>query len=81
MPDDALAALAIVIVVVYLVSDPPYPGGARKSSRRYRHDDHDRDHVALRGLLQGLPCAEMVSGPRQRSTTSCSTAGAARRCR
>ncbi|MDE0367202.1 MAG: hypothetical protein OXP09_16720 [Gammaproteobacteria bacterium] len=63
MPEDALAALAIVIVVVYLVSDPPYPGGARKYSRRYRHDDHDRDHVALRGLLQALPCTEMVSGP------------------
>jgi len=43
-------------------SDPPYLQGTRKSSRRYRHDYTDADHVALLGLLKGLPCAAMVSG-------------------
>ena len=43
-------------------SDPPYLHGARKSSRRYRHDYEDADHVALLELLKGLPCAAMVSG-------------------
>ncbi len=43
-------------------SDPPYLRGARKSSRRYRHDYEDADHAALLELLQGLPCAVMVSG-------------------
>ena len=43
-------------------SDPPYLKGARKSSRRYRHDYDDRDHEALLALLRGLPCAVMVSG-------------------
>ena len=43
-------------------SDPPYLRGARKSSRRYRHDYTDADHEALLGLLRGLPCAVMVSG-------------------
>ena len=43
-------------------SDPPYLKGARKSSRRYRHDYDDRDHEELLGLLRGLPCAVMVSG-------------------
>ena len=43
-------------------SDPPYLRGARKSGRRYRHDYEDADHVALLGLLKGLPCAVMVSG-------------------
>ena len=42
--------------------DPPYLRGARKSSRRYRHDYEDADHVALLELLRGLPCAVMVSG-------------------
>ena len=41
-------------------SDPPYLRGARKSSRRYRHDYEDADHAALLGLLAGLPCAVMV---------------------
>ena len=45
-------------------SDPPYLHGARKSSRRYRHDYGDADHVALLELLKGLPCAAMVSGYR-----------------
>ena len=43
-------------------SDPPYLRGARKSSRRYRHDYEDADHVSLLELLAGLPCAVMVSG-------------------
>ena len=43
-------------------SDPPYLRGARKSSRRYRHDYEDADHVALLELLRALPCAAMVSG-------------------
>ena len=43
-------------------SDPPYLQSTRKSSRRYRHEYCDADHVALLGLLKGLPCAAMVSG-------------------
>ena len=43
-------------------SDPPYLHSARKSPRRYRHDYGEADHVALLGLLKGLPCAAMVSG-------------------
>ena len=43
-------------------SDPPYLRAARKSGRRYRHDYGDADHAALLELLQGLPCAVMVSG-------------------
>ena len=43
-------------------SDPPYLHGTRKSSRRYRYDYEDADHVALLELLKGLPCAAMVSG-------------------
>ena len=43
-------------------SDPPYLKGARKSSRRYRHDYDDRDHEDLLALLRGLACAVMVSG-------------------
>ncbi|MDE0052715.1 MAG: DNA methylase [Gammaproteobacteria bacterium] len=43
-------------------SDPPYLRSVRKSSRRYRHDYEDADHVALLDLLKGLPCAAMVSG-------------------
>ena len=43
-------------------SDPPYLHGVRKSRRRYRYDYEEADHVALLGLLQGLPCAVMISG-------------------
>ena len=46
-----------------MYSDPPYLRGARKSSRRYRHDYGDADHAALLGTASaGLPCAVMVSG-------------------
>ena len=43
-------------------SDPPYLLQTRKSTRRYRHDYEDADHVALLELLKGLPCQVMVSG-------------------
>ena len=43
-------------------SDPPYLLQTRKSTRRYRHDYEDADHVALLDLLKGLPCQVMVSG-------------------
>ena len=43
-------------------SDPPYLHRARKSQRRYRYDYTQADHEQLLALLQGLPCAVMLSG-------------------
>ena len=43
-------------------SDPPYLQSTRSSSRRYRFDYAERDHVALLELLAKLPCQVMVSG-------------------
>ena len=43
-------------------SDPPYLHATRRSARRYRFDYEESDHVALLGLLKGLPCQVMVSG-------------------
>ena len=43
-------------------ADPPYLQAARKSQRRYRYDYTQADHEALLALLQGLPCAVMLSG-------------------
>ena len=43
-------------------SDPPYLHATRRSSRRYRFDYDEADHVALLELLKGLPCQVMISG-------------------
>lgn len=43
-------------------SDPPYLHRTRTSSRRYRFDYGEQDHVALLQLLESLPCQVMVSG-------------------
>ena len=43
-------------------ADPPYLQAARKSQRRYRYDYTQADHEELLALLQGLPCAVMLSG-------------------
>ncbi len=43
-------------------SDPPYLHATRRSSRRYRFEYEEADHVALLELLKGLPCQVMVSG-------------------
>lgn len=43
-------------------ADPPYLHTARKSQRRYRYDYTRADHEELLALLQGLPCAVMLSG-------------------
>lgn len=42
--------------------DPPYLKTTRSSSRRYRYDYEEPDHVELVGLLKSLPCAVMLSG-------------------
>lgn len=42
--------------------DPPYLHATRSSSRRYRFDYKEPDHIALLELLNGLPCHVMVSG-------------------
>jgi hypothetical protein len=34
----------------------------RTSSRRYRYDYTERDHVELLALLTGLPCPVILSG-------------------
>jgi site-specific DNA-adenine methylase len=43
-------------------SDPPYVTSTRSSSRRYRFDYEDADHVQLLRLLKSLPCQVMISG-------------------
>jgi site-specific DNA-adenine methylase len=44
--------------------DPPYLLHTRTSDKRYRYrfDYRDEDHVALLGILLGLPCKVMLSG-------------------
>ena len=42
--------------------DPPYLQSTRSSSRRYRFDYSELDHIALLELLKTLPCQVMVSG-------------------
>ena len=49
-----------------LYCDPPYLRHTRSSTRRYRFDYEDSDHVELLELLAGLPCQVMVSGYRSR---------------
>jgi site-specific DNA-adenine methylase len=43
-------------------SDPPYLQSTRSSSRRYRFDYEEADHVQLLRLLKSLPCQVMISG-------------------
>jgi len=42
--------------------DPPYLHHTRTSSRRYRFDYEEQDHIELLQLLKTLPCAVMLSG-------------------
>lgn len=42
--------------------DPPYLQETRTSSRRYRFDYEDEDHLELLKLLKRLPCHVMLSG-------------------
>lgn len=42
--------------------DPPYLHQTRSSTRRYRYDYEERDHVELLTLLKQLPCNVMLSG-------------------
>ena len=43
-------------------SDPPYLTATRSSSRRYRYDYTERDHLELLERLQQLPCPVILSG-------------------
>ena len=42
--------------------DPPYLHYTRTTSRRYRFDYEERDHIELLELLKRLPCSVMLSG-------------------
>jgi DNA adenine methylase len=42
--------------------DPPYLQETRSSSRRYRFDYQEQDHVELLSLLKTLPCPVILSG-------------------
>ncbi len=42
--------------------DPPYLHATRSSSRRYRFDYEEPDHLELLGLLKKLPCHVILSG-------------------
>jgi DNA adenine methylase len=42
--------------------DPPYLHQTRSSSRRYRFDYEQTDHLELLALLKGLPCAVILCG-------------------
>ncbi len=42
--------------------DPPYLHTTRSSSRRYRFDYEERDHLELLDLLKCLPCPVILSG-------------------
>ena len=43
-------------------SDPPYLHHTRSSSRRYRFDYEEQDHIELLALLKRLPCNVILSG-------------------
>jgi len=43
-------------------SDPPYLLHTRTSSRRYRFDYDEQDHIELLEILKRLPCSVMLSG-------------------
>jgi DNA adenine methylase len=45
-----------------LYCDPPYLHQTRRSTRRYRFDYEEQDHVALLDLLESLPCSVILSG-------------------
>ncbi len=42
--------------------DPPYLHHTRSSTRRYRFDYEEQDHVELLKILKGLPCSIILSG-------------------
>lgn len=42
--------------------DPPYLHATRSSSRRYRFDYEEQDHLELLDLLKTLPCQVILSG-------------------
>ena len=42
--------------------DPPYLHHTRASSRRYRFDYEEQDHIELLTLLKELPCPVLLSG-------------------
>jgi DNA adenine methylase len=42
--------------------DPPYLHATRSSSRRYRFEYEEPDHLELLGLLKKLPCPVLLSG-------------------
>jgi DNA adenine methylase len=42
--------------------DPPYLHCTRTSTRRYRFDCTEKDHIELLELLKKLPCSVMISG-------------------
>lgn len=42
--------------------DPPYLHQTRSSTRRYRYDYEEQDHVELLALLKRLPCNVILSG-------------------
>ncbi len=42
--------------------DPPYLHHTRSSTRRYRHDYEEQDHIELLTLLNTLPCHVLLSG-------------------
>jgi len=43
-------------------ADPPYLHSTRRSSKRYRHDYEDGDHLELLGLLRTIPADVIISG-------------------
>jgi len=42
--------------------DPPYLHHTRSSTRRYRFDYEEKDHIELLEILKKLPCSVMLSG-------------------
>ncbi len=42
--------------------DPPYLHQTRSSTRRYRFDYQDQDHIELLKILKSLPCSVILSG-------------------
>lgn len=42
--------------------DPPYLHQTRSSTRRYRFDYQEQDHIELLTILKGLPCSVILSG-------------------
>ena len=42
--------------------DPPYLHHTRSSTRRYRFDYEEQDHIELLEILKSLPCSVILSG-------------------